>query len=94
LTWDELKLPKWDSPEDIVESSLKTQRAILSGYKANSKTDTQKLKEALTPKHAAISLTGEPTLYKQIGELIRAFHRREMTTFLVSNGTMPRTLVS
>lgn len=92
LRWDELKLPTWDSPDDIVEASVKAQRAILSGYKASPKTDQQKLKEALTPKHAAISLTGEPTLYKQIGELIRAFHRREMTTFLVSNGTMPRTL--
>jgi tRNA wybutosine-synthesizing protein 1 len=91
-TWDELKLPEWDSPEDIVEASIKAQLAILSGYKANPKTDQQKFKEALTPKHAAISLTGEPTLYKPIGELIHAFHRREFTTFLVSNGTVPSSL--
>jgi tRNA wybutosine-synthesizing protein 1 len=71
---------------------MKAQMAILSGYKANPKTDTRKLKEALKPKHAAISLTGEPTMYTQIGELIRAFHRKEMTTFLVSNGTLPRIL--
>ena len=92
ITWDEMKLPIWDSPEDIVEGSIKAQLEILSGYKGNPKTNQQKFKEALTPKHVAISLTGEPTLYTPIGELIQAFHRRGFTTFLVSNGTVPSTL--
>ncbi len=87
-----MKLPIWDSPEDIVEGSIKAQLEILSGYKGNPKTNQQKFKEALTPKHVAISLTGEPTLYKPIGELIQAFHRRGFTTFLVSNGTVPSAL--
>lgn len=89
VRWDETKLPNWDSPEEIVEASIKAQLSILSGYKANPKTDPQKLKEALAPRHAAISLTGEPTLYTQIGELIHTYHKRGFTTFLVSNGTMP-----
>ena len=84
-----MRLPIWDSPEEVVEGSIKAQCAILSGYKGNVNTDKQKFKEALTPRHAAISLTGEPTLYKPISELIQAFHRREFTTFLVSNGTVP-----
>jgi tRNA wybutosine-synthesizing protein 1 len=92
ITWDEVKLPSWDSPEEIVEESIKAQLAILSGYKGNLKTNQRKFKEALTPKHAAISLTGEPTLYKHVGELIQAFHRRGFTTFLVSNGTEPSAL--
>jgi tRNA wybutosine-synthesizing protein 1 len=40
----------------------------------------------------AISLTGEPTLYQHIGELIQTFHKRGFTTFLVSNGTAPSVL--
>ncbi len=92
IAWNEMKLPIWDSPEDIVEGSIKAQLEILSGYKGNPKTNQQKFKEALTPKHVAISLTGEPTLYKPIGELIQAFHRRGFTTFLVSNGTVPSAL--
>jgi len=92
ITWDEMKLPKWDSPQKIVHESIKAQLDILSGYKGNTETNRQKLKEALTPKHAAISLTGEPTLYQPIGELIQAFHRKNFTTFLVSNGTMPSAL--
>lgn len=92
ITWEETELPQWDSPEEIVEGSIKAQLAILSGYKGNPKADPQKFKEALRPRHAAISLTGEPTLYEPIGELIHAFHNRGFTTFLVTNGTMPSTL--
>jgi tRNA wybutosine-synthesizing protein 1 len=92
IEWNEMKLPEWDPPEKIVEGSIKAQLAILSGYKGNPNTDPQKFKEALKPKHAAISLTGEPTLYENIGELIHAFHKRGFTTFLVSNGTMPEAL--
>ena len=92
IAWNEMKLPKWDLPEEIVEGSIKAQSEILSGYKGNLKTNQQKLKEALTPRHAAISLTGEPTLYKPLEELIQAFHKRGFTTFLVSNGTLPSAL--
>jgi tRNA wybutosine-synthesizing protein 1 len=92
MAWEEMKLPTWDSPEEIVEGSIRTQLRILSGYKANTKANQQKFKEALTPRHVAISLTGEPTLYSHIGELIRAFHKRGLTTFLVSNGTVPTVL--
>lgn len=87
-----MKLPETDSPEEIVDGSIRAQLAILSGYRGNQKTDRQRLREALTPKHVAISLTGEPTLYKSIDKLIQAFHRRGFTTFLVSNGTLPSTL--
>jgi len=85
-------LNKWDDPEEIVEGCTKAQMDILSGYKSNPKTDRKKLREALTPKHAAISLTGEPTLYPHLGELIESFHKRGFTTFLVSNGTLPEAL--
>jgi tRNA wybutosine-synthesizing protein 1 len=55
--------------------------------------DPQKWKEAQDPKHAAISLSGEPTMYPQIGELIDSFHRHGFeSTFLVTNGTFPEHL--
>lgn len=92
--WDETKLPQWDQPEQIIEESIKAQHQILTGYKANPKTDKQKLKEAQTPKHAAISLTGEPTLYKHVSQLIQGFHKKGFTTFLVTNGTQPQTLAA
>lgn len=94
VTWDEMKLPSLDSPEEIIQGSLKAQEKILTGYKGNPKANWRKLQEALTPKHVAISLTGEPTLYEPLGELIRTFHQKGLTTFLVSNGTLPSKLAS
>jgi tRNA wybutosine-synthesizing protein 1 len=94
ITWNEMKLSEWDPAEEIVQESLKAQNAILSGYKGNQKTNQQKFKEALTPRHVAISLAGEPTLYEPLGELIQTFHNRGFTTFLVSNGTMPHKLAN
>lgn len=91
-TWNEMETPTCDSPEDIVEKSIEAQYSILTGYNGNPKTNRQKYREALTPKHAAISLTGEPTLYKHLGRLIQAFHGKGFTTFLVTNGTLPSAL--
>jgi len=83
---------RWDEPEEVVKGCIRAQMKVLSGYKGNPKTDMKKYEEALTPKHAAISLSGEPTLYPPLGDLIKGFHRRGFTTFLVSNGTVPGAL--
>ena len=50
--------------------------------------------EARQPNQVAISLSGEPTLYPHLGALIELCHRRGMTTFLVTNGSVPRALES
>jgi len=87
-----MKLPNWDPAEEILQESLKAQTKILSGYSGHPKTNLKKFTEALTPKHVAISLAGEPTLYGHLGELIDMFHHKGFTTFLVSNGTVPSKL--
>jgi tRNA wybutosine-synthesizing protein 1 len=92
ISWDEMKLPEWDSAEEITQGILKAQNKILGGYKGNPRTDPQKFREAFRPKHVAISLTGEPTLYEPLGELIRTLHVKGLTTFLVSNGNLPQRL--
>jgi len=87
-----MKNPNKDTPEEIVEGCFRAQEKILSGYKGNKKTDWRKFQEAQRPNQVAISLTGEPTLYEPLGELIRTFHQKGLTTFLVSNGTLPSKL--
>lgn len=83
-----------DEPGFIVEESIKKQRVLLSGFKGNDKTDKQEVEEAFEPKHVAISLSGEPTNYPPIDELIREFNKRGLTTFLVTNGQNPEALKS
>lgn len=90
--FSETDLKDADEPKVVVEESIKTQRRLISGFKGNAETDQMKWREANEPRHVAISLTGEPTLYPYLGELIREYHSRGITTFLVTNGTMPNVL--
>lgn len=92
IKWNEMNLPKWESAEEIIQESLKAQARILSGYNGHPKINWKKVTEAFNPKHVAISLAGEATLYEHLEELIRLFHHRGFTTFLVSNGTIPSKL--
>lgn len=81
-----------DEPKEIIEKSIEAQRVLLSGFKGFEGTNMKKWKEAQEPKNAAISLTGEPTAYPKISELIEEFTRRKMSTFLVTNGQFPKHL--
>ncbi|MET1102175.1 MAG: 4-demethylwyosine synthase TYW1 [Pyrodictiaceae archaeon] len=89
MKWDETKLPWVDDPELIVEGSIEAQREVISGYKAHPRVDKKMFEEAMNPRHVAISLTGEPVLYPYLADLIKEYHRRGFTTFLVTRGVRP-----
>ena len=82
------------SPETILAGIHKFQKKALAGYNAvlDNTVTPEKWQEALDPKHVAISLSGEPTLYSQLPALIDLFNDNGYTTFLVSNGTKPDVL--
>ncbi len=90
---DTTRIEGWEDPGSIVDESVKAQRRILSGYKSHvldGKLEESKYLEALNPRHAAISLDGETTLYPMIGGLISEYSGRGFTTFLVTNGSSPK----
>ncbi|NYZ75581.1 4-demethylwyosine synthase TYW1 [Candidatus Micrarchaeota archaeon] len=78
-----------DSPAQILDEAIAAQRHLLNGFPGHEKIDRTRLQEAREPLHAAISLTGEPTLYPRLSELLRELRERKMTSFLVSNGLHP-----
>jgi tRNA wybutosine-synthesizing protein 1 len=92
----DFKLPtkdlEWDNPKEIVDKMIEKQRKLMNGFPGNPKANQQKVKEAQEPKHAAISLAGEPMAYPKMNELLEEFHKRGMTTFIVTNGTYPEAL--
>jgi tRNA wybutosine-synthesizing protein 1 len=92
IIWNGNSLSEEDDPEFIAKESIKAHRRALTGYKGNPKVKKEVLEEAMNPKHVAISLSGEPTLYSRISELIEEYHKMGMTTFLVTNGTRPEVL--
>ncbi len=78
---------EFDSPKEIVEGSIAKQRVLLSGYGSlREQIGEKKLQEAFNPNQVAISLSGEPTLYPKLPELIKEYRKRNFTTFVVSNG--------
>jgi tRNA wybutosine-synthesizing protein 1 len=91
---------KYDSPKEIIDSCIKAQRKLLQGFKIDkhskkiqlSKANMEKWEEAQEPMQFAISLSGEPTVYPKIGELISELRRRGKSTFLVTNGLYPKKL--
>jgi tRNA wybutosine-synthesizing protein 1 len=93
-------IENFDSPKEIIEGAIKAQRKLLTGFKIDphserkqlSKANQKKLLEAQNPNQFAISLTGEPTLYPKIGELINELRRRGSTSFLVTNGLQPEVI--
>jgi tRNA wybutosine-synthesizing protein 1 len=88
LTYQDLtKLPYVDDPELLAEMAILEHRRTVSGYRA--RTTEEMWHEAMNPKHVAISLTGEATLYPRLSELIQEFHKRGLTTFLVTRGIRP-----
>ena len=85
-------LEAWNDPETIVEGTISAQRRLVAGFKGDERCDPGMWEEARAPNQVAISLTGEPTFYPYLGDLIAAYKRRGFTTFLVTNGTMPHVL--
>ena len=81
-----------DDPKFILEESIQAQRRLLTGFKGDPRCDLNKWKEAQDPNMVACSLSGEPTLYPHLGEFFHECHKKNMTTFLVTNGTTPDVL--
>ncbi len=91
--WNEINaMSRWDDPVRIVDGLVEEHRKIISGYKGKENVDLKRWTEANDPAHVALSLTGEPLFYPKMNELVAEFHRRGISTFLVTNGTMVHAL--
>ena len=94
--YDTLQMPPHlvDEPDVIVHHLLKERERLVSGFYGNNKNDKKKLDESLLPAHYAISLSGEPTMYPKLPQLIKYLKSLKATKsiFLVTNGQEPAML--
>ena len=90
--FDSMHISDEDDPAFILEESIKAHKKLISGFKGNPNVTKEKWEEADNPRHIAISLTGEPTIYSRLGEFIELCHRKGISTFVVTNGTLPMVL--
>jgi tRNA wybutosine-synthesizing protein 1 len=86
------KFREVDDPEVILDGCLSAQKELISGFKGDERCSLGLWEEAHDPRHVAISLAGEPTFYPKLNDLIQECHARGMSTFLVTNGTLPTVL--
>jgi len=96
IDWNQTDVSEDDvlPPRNLLDAALMANQRALGGYnpEAGARVPEEKYREARDPKHVAISLSGEPTLYPMIGSLIDEIRHRKMTSFLVTNGTRPEVL--
>ena len=87
----EMKPEQVAEPEQILRKLMGERKKLIDGFYGDSRNDKQRLDESLLPTHYAISLSGEPTMYPKLPELIKYLKSLEATKsiFLVTNGQEP-----
>ena len=93
--WSETFGSHWDDPTFVAEGLISEHKRLVCGYGAlvkEGRVNKTRLKESMEPTNVALSLSGEPTLYPYLGELIQEFKKRGMTVFLVTSGVLHKAI--
>lgn len=87
----DLKFDEVDEPKDIIDNLIPLRKKLLSGFGGNDDANRVQVEESWSPTHYAISLSGEPTLYPKLNEMIVYLKSlpKTKTIFVVSNGQEP-----
>lgn len=81
-----------DSPTHIINHAIDEHLKLLTGFGGNPKTTEKKKNELKEVRHVALSLTGEPITYPLINKILNEFHKRRISTFLVTNAQFPEAI--
>jgi len=91
--YDSIKMEpeKVAEPQEIVSKLMEERKRLIMGHYGDARHEKQKLNESLLPAHYAISLSGEPTMYPKLPDLIKYLKSLPETKsiFLVTNGQEP-----
>lgn len=89
-----MKKNEVDEPDEIISGTAAIRKKLVSGLLGAEDADEKKWKESfkLFPSHWAISLSGEPTLYPKLPEMVLELrkHPEVRSIFIVSNGQEPK----
>jgi len=81
------EIPESGEPEEIIDKIIEERKRLMMGYKGI--VSKKKWEEAINPTLFSFSLSGEPTLYSRLWEMIKILKERGKITFLVTNGQNP-----
>ena len=85
---------KTDDPYMIVDEAVKEHILMIKETKGIPGVKMDRWREAHTVRHCALSLVGEPIMYPRIDEFLGELHRRQISTYLVTNGQHPKSIAS
>lgn len=88
----EINLNQVDEPKDIIENLIEKRKKLLSGFGGNDKTNRKFWELSQTPNHYAISLSGEPTMYPKLDEMVKYLKtlKTAKSIFIVTNAQIPK----
>ncbi|HLC74476.1 MAG TPA: 4-demethylwyosine synthase TYW1 [Candidatus Nanoarchaeia archaeon] len=81
-----------DPPEFIITEAVRKHLNLLMGFKGSPNANKFMIEKMKDVKHVALSLTGEPITYPLLNEILRQFHQRRVSTFLVTNAQFPEAM--
>merc|ERR1712007_348067 len=79
-------------PEAIVAEGIELHQKMIRECKGIPGVKKDRFKEAMTVRHCALSLVGEPIMYPRINEMLAELHKRKISTFLVTNAQFPEAI--
>lgn len=80
---------KMDDAEFVLKGALQNHKGLIKQFKGVPGVQSERFSEAMTPKHCALSLVGEPIMYPKISKFIDLLHDEGISTFLVTNAQFP-----
>ncbi|NWH63487.1 TYW1 synthase, partial [Geococcyx californianus] len=80
---------KMDQPEMILQEALQNHHNMIKEFKGVSGVKADRFEEAMTAKHCALSLVGEPIMYPEINRFVKLLHQHSISSFLVTNAQFP-----
>ncbi|GAB5033732.1 trna wybutosine-synthesizing protein 1 homolog [Nannochloropsis oceanica] len=83
-----------DDPAMIVKESIEKHQDMINIFKGVPGVKPERWQEAFTVAHCALSLVGEPIMYPHINELVSELHRRNISSFLVTNAQFPEKIAA
>ncbi|KFW63788.1 tRNA wybutosine-synthesizing protein 1, partial [Pygoscelis adeliae] len=80
---------KMDQPEMILQEAIENHQNMIKQFKGVSGVKADRFEEAMTAKHCALSLVGEPIMYPEINRFVKLLHQHSISSFLVTNAQFP-----
>ncbi len=89
----EMKYNEVDDPDEIIQETVRVRKRLISGIGGAEDVNEKLFKESFEgfPVHWAISLSGEPTIYPRLDEMVKLLRDKYKveSIFIVTNGQRP-----